>query len=134
MQMYQSLNLLDAWPIQPSLQLSEHLAPVHEFPVMVPVQELRRLPAADARGGPVWALPRGNTRPAREPLTLPGAVSAHRTKGGRAAREGEGGYAIKEGGAAGRKGGRTSGGTTQTGVRATSVAPAARQPQETMSL
>ena len=104
MQMYQSLNLLDAWPIQPSLQLSEHLAPVHEFPVMVPVQELRRLPAADARGGPVWALPRGNTRPAREPLTLPGAVSAHRTKGGRAAREGEGGYAIKEGG--GQQGGR----------------------------
>ena len=69
-------GLLDAWPVRLRLRLSECPASVQGFRVLVPVEELRRLPAADVGGGLARSLLRGGARPAHEPLTFPGTVTS----------------------------------------------------------
>ena len=81
LQLHPALNLLNAYPIQPSLQLPERPEPLHGLCVLAPVQELHHLPAADDGGGLVWALPCGRARPAHEPLELMGAVNGARNRG-----------------------------------------------------
>ena len=97
MQMYLSLNLLDNWPVHPHLQLSERPAPVHGLRVLAPMQEPRRLPAADAGGGRARALLRRKASPACEALASPGAVTGAQNRGGGAEREEEedGGYSTE---------------------------------------
>ena len=113
LQLHLALNLLDTWPVQLSLLLSEHLAPVHRLCVLAPVQEPRRLPAADAGGGPILALPRGRARPACEPLTSPGAVKGAQNQVGGAQNGGGGLCYVGKGGQRGGRVGERVGGNTE---------------------
>ena len=81
LQLHPELNLLDARPVCPRLKFSERLMPVHVLCVLVPVQEPRRLPTADDRGGTARSLPHGGARPARELLVLPGAITGAQNQG-----------------------------------------------------
>ena len=136
LQLQLALNLLNVIPVRLRLKIPESLAPVHGLNVMDLVHELWRFPAADAGGGPARALPRGGACPAREPLTSTGAITgAWNQGGGRAEKEEEGeGYSTEGDEDSGEDRGRTSGGRTERGVRATVASPAACQPPETTSL
>ena len=136
LQLHPELNLLDARRVCPRLQLSERLAPVRALCVLSPVQEPRRLPTADARGGPARSLPHGGARPARELLVLPGAITGAQNQGLGAQREmRRRGNTLHRGGrTAKRTAGRTSGGNISGGVLATAAVPSACPPPETMSL
>ena len=72
MQLHLALNLLDARPVCPLLQLSERPASVHGLRVLAPVQEPQHFTAADARGGPARSLPCGRAHLSHEPLASPG--------------------------------------------------------------
>ena len=49
--------------------------------MLVPVQKQRRLPAADARGGPLGALLHGGAKSACKSLAFPGAASIAQNQG-----------------------------------------------------
>ena len=108
MQLHLTLNLNDAQPLQPRLTMSKLWSPVYGFHVMMPVQKLRRLSAADSRGGPLGALSNGGSQYARKSLTYPGAASSTHNRGEAVGKGGWGGSSV------GRGGGRASSATCIT--------------------
>ena len=82
LKLHPTLNLIDARPVHPSLQLSKRLSSVYGFRVLAPVQKPWRFTAADAGGGPVQELLCSSAHTAHKPLAFPGAVRGARKRGG----------------------------------------------------
>ena len=116
LQLYPALNLLDVWPVLLRLQLWEYPAPGNGLRVLVPVQEPRRLPAADAREGLLGNFCAAEHVPPANPLHCRALLPAYRTKGGCAEKEEEErGYSTEGGEDSGEDGGEDEWGEDSKG-------------------
>ena len=82
LQLHPALNPINSRPVRLCMRLLELPVSVHRLCVMAPVQEPRRLPATDARGGPDTAFPCSGAHHASEPLASPGYVTVVQNRGG----------------------------------------------------
>ena len=81
LQLHPELKLINARTLHPRLQMKEYPVPVHGLYVLVPVQKLRRLPAAYAGGEPLGALCNSGAQSARKFLPSAGAASGAQNRG-----------------------------------------------------
>ena len=81
LQLHLALNLIDAWPLQLCLQISKRLAQVYRLRVLSLVQKLRRLPATNTGGGPIWEILHSGAHFARKSLAFLGAASGAQNQG-----------------------------------------------------